>query len=60
MELPLSAEHYFSTALVVGYDVTTRGWTERVSKAGFQAVSMRSAEMNAVALADHGVTTGPR
>lgn len=47
-ELPLAAEHYFSTALSVGYDVTTRGYTERVSKAVFQAVTLRSAEMNAV------------
>jgi hypothetical protein len=48
VELPLAAEHYFSTALGVGYDVTTRGYTERVSKAVFQAVTLRSAEMNAV------------
>jgi hypothetical protein len=48
VELPLAAEHYFSAALGVGYDVTTRGYTERVSKAAFQAVSMRSAEMHAV------------
>jgi hypothetical protein len=48
VELPLAAEHYFSTALSVGYDVTTQGYTERVSKAVFQAVTLRSAEMNAV------------
>jgi hypothetical protein len=48
VELPLAAEHYFSTALGVGYDVTTRGYTERLSKAAFQAVTMRSAEMHAV------------
>jgi hypothetical protein len=48
VELPLGAEHYFSAALGVGYDVTTRGYTERVSKAAFQTVTMRSAEMNAV------------
>ncbi len=48
VELPLAAEHYFSTALGVGYDVTTRGYTERVSKAVFQAATLRSAEMNAV------------
>ena len=48
VELPLAAEHYFSAALGVGYDVTTRGYTERVSKAAFQAVTLRSAEMNAV------------
>jgi len=48
VELPLAAEHYFSVALSVGYDVTTMGYTERISKATFQAVSMRSAEMNAV------------
>ena len=32
VEMPLATEHYFSTALGVGYDVTTRGYTERVSK----------------------------
>jgi hypothetical protein len=48
VELPLAAEHYFSAALWVGYDVTTRGYTQRVSKAAFQAVTLRSAEMNAV------------
>ncbi len=48
VELPLAAEHYFSTALGVGYDVTTQGYTERVSKAVFMAVTLRSAEMNAV------------
>jgi hypothetical protein len=48
VELPLAAEHYFSAALGVGYDVTTRGYTERVSKEAFQGVSLRSAEMNAV------------
>src|SRR5687768_13694547 len=46
VELPLAAEHYCSAALGVGYDVTTRGYTERVSKAVFQAVTLRSAEMN--------------
>ena len=43
-----AAEPYFSTALGIGYDVTTRGYTERVSKAVFQAVTLRSAAMNAV------------
>jgi hypothetical protein len=48
VELPLAEEHYFTTALGVGYDVTTRGYTEQISKATFQAVTQRSAEMNAV------------
>jgi hypothetical protein len=48
VEMPLAAEHYFSAALGVGYDVTTRGYTERVSRETFQAVTLRSAEMNAV------------
>jgi hypothetical protein len=48
VDLPLAAEHYFSVALGVGYDITTRGYTERISKPAFQAVTMRSAEMNAV------------
>lgn len=48
VELPLAAEHYFSVALSIGYDVTTRGYTERVNKATFQAVTLRSAEMSAV------------
>lgn len=48
VELPLAAEHYFSTALMVGHDVTTQGYTDRVSKEVFQAVIVRSAEMNAI------------
>jgi len=48
VELPLAAEHYFSAALGVGYEVTTRGYTERISKETFQALTLRSAEMNAV------------
>jgi hypothetical protein len=48
VELPLAAEHYFTAALGVGNDVTTRGYTDRVSKAAFQAATMRSAEMHAV------------
>lgn len=48
VELPLANEHYFSAALGIGYDVTTRGYTERISKAVFQAVTLRSAEMAAI------------
>jgi hypothetical protein len=48
VELPLASEHYFSVALSVGYAVTTEGYTDRISKTTFQAVSMRGAEMNAV------------
>lgn len=48
VELPLAAEHYFSAALGVGHEVTTRGYTERVSKAVFRTVTLRSAEMGAV------------
>ena len=48
VELPLAAEHYFSAALGVGYDVTTQGYTERVSQEVFQAVTARSAEMQVV------------
>ena len=48
VELPLAAEHYFAATLGVGYDVTTQGYTQRVSKAAFQALTMRSAEMSAV------------
>jgi hypothetical protein len=46
VELPLAREHYFSAALGVGYDVTTRGYNERISREIFQAVASRSAEMN--------------
>jgi hypothetical protein len=46
--MPLATEHYFSAALGVGYEVTTRGYTARISKETFQAVTQRSAEMNAV------------
>ena len=48
VQLPLATEHYFSAALDVGYDVTTRGFTKRVSKEVFQTVAMRSAEMDVV------------
>jgi len=48
VELPLAAEHYFTAALGVGYDVTTHGYTARISKEVFTAVTLRSAEMNAV------------
>lgn len=48
VELPLSREHYFTAALGVGYDVTTRGYTARVTKEVFTAVTLRSAEMNTV------------
>jgi hypothetical protein len=43
VELRLANEHYFSAALGVGQDVTTRGYTEPVSKETFQAVISRSA-----------------
>lgn len=48
VELPLAVEHYFSTALRVGYDVTTLGYTERISREVFTAATLRSAEMNAI------------
>lgn len=48
VELPLAAEHYFSAALGVGLEVTTRGYTERISKPVFQAVTLRSAEMDVI------------
>jgi hypothetical protein len=48
VEFPLAAEHYFTAALGVGYEVITHGYTERVNKEVFQAVTIRSAEMNAV------------
>lgn len=48
IELPLADEHYFWAALEVGYDVTTRGYTQRVSKETFRAVTSRSAEMRVV------------
>jgi hypothetical protein len=48
VELPLVCEHYFSAALGVGYDVTTKGYTKRVNKETFRTVMSRSAEINAV------------
>ncbi|HEV3235599.1 MAG TPA: hypothetical protein VGZ25_01340 [Gemmataceae bacterium] len=48
VELPLAKEHYFTTALSVGYEVTTHGYTPQISKETFQAVIQRSAEMNAL------------
>jgi hypothetical protein len=48
VEMPLAAEHYFSAALGVGYEVTTHGYSERVNKDTFLTLTSRSAEMNAV------------
>ena len=48
VELPLAAEHYFSAALGVGHDVTTHGYTERITKEVFTALTRRSAEMHAI------------
>lgn len=48
VESPLASEHYFTAALTTGYLVTTQGYSDRISKETFQAVTSRSAEMNAV------------
>jgi hypothetical protein len=48
VELPLALEHCFTAALSVGYEVITQGYTPRISKETFQAVTQRSAEMDAV------------
>jgi hypothetical protein len=48
VELPLAAEHYFLVALGIGCEVTTCGYTEQISKRVFEAVLLRSAEMNVV------------
>jgi hypothetical protein len=48
VELPLADEHYFRAALGVGYDVTTQGYTQRVSQETFRAVTSRSAEIRVV------------
>ncbi len=48
VEMPMAAEHYFSAALYLGYEVTTYGYTDRIRKQTFRAITMRSAEMDAV------------
>jgi hypothetical protein len=48
VEMPISREHYFTAALGVAMDVTTNGFSERVGREVFEAIIMRSAEMNAV------------
>ncbi len=47
VERPLAAEHYFTAALQLGFDIVTRGYTERVGREAFQTVTLRSAEMDA-------------
>ena len=47
-ELPLAEEHYFTAALGVGYEITTHGYTERISKEVFRHITLRSAEMDAI------------
>jgi hypothetical protein len=47
VEQPLAAEHYFTAALQLGFDIVTHGYTERVGREAFQTVTLRSAEMDA-------------
>jgi len=47
VELPISREHYFSTALHLAHHTTEYGYTDAVTRDGFEAIIARSAEMNA-------------
>ena len=47
VEFSLATEHYFTSALQLGHDIVTQGYTERVGREAFQAVTLRSAEMDA-------------
>jgi hypothetical protein len=47
VELPIASEHYFTSALLIAYDVTTHGFSARISRAAFESVVSRSAEMAA-------------
>ncbi len=44
VEQPLAAEHYFTAALQLGFDIVTHGYTERVGREAFQTVTLRSAD----------------
>jgi hypothetical protein len=59
VDMPLATEHYFTAALWLGHEVTTRGYTDRISKEVFQSITVRSAEINAVNQAlEAGLTLG--
>lgn len=47
VERPLAAEHYFTAAIQLGFDIVTHGYTERVGREAFQAIILRSAELGA-------------
>jgi len=47
VEIPLSTEHMFTTALAVANDTLEKGWTTDLPRPAFEAVTARSAEMSA-------------
>jgi hypothetical protein len=46
-EYLLSSQHYFSSALLIAEDIFSNGYTPQISKALYQSIALRSAEMNA-------------
>ena len=54
VELPIAREHYFASALVIADDVVNHGFSNRITRATFEAIIARSAEMDSanMALAD--------
>jgi hypothetical protein len=47
VSLPVAHEHYFTAALQLAYQTLEQGWSEQLSRAAFEAVISRSAEMAA-------------
>jgi len=47
VSLPVAQEHYFTAALQLAYQTLEQGWSEQLSRAAFEAVISRSAEMAA-------------
>jgi hypothetical protein len=47
VEMPIAGEHYFTAALLIARDVTTNGFSDRISRPTFESIIARSAEMNA-------------
>ncbi len=48
VEMPVSREHYFLAALQVGLDVTENGFTEEITREGFEAILIKSADFDAL------------
>jgi hypothetical protein len=47
VQIPVSSQHYFTAALTLAYSTFENGWNSTVSRATYEIVAGRSAEMNA-------------